>query len=311
MHAQTFKILCFGEILWDIFHDEDGVQKVLGGAPSNLCYYFNALGIHATLVSQVGNDDLGFAALKQITSLKIPHLISKSIFPTGKVDIIINNNEPQYIFNTPAAWDSITDSRALDELSTTVDLIAFGSLAHRILSENHVQDKSFDTLKRILNHNPKAKRFLDLNLRHPYYQESRILELLTFADILKINEEEFAYLKNLLGLNHHTMRDALYAMIHLLQLDFIILTLGENGSIVMSENDYSAKSAIKADHLIDTVGAGDAFSAGFLTALYQGSSFIDAHSFANNLSHYICTQKGAFVAIPKSFNVTLSQLNRW
>lgn len=312
------KILCFGEILWDIFHDDTGSHKVLGGAPSNLCYFFNALGEPATLVSQVGMDSLGDLAIETIESLKMPHIITRSKLPTGKVDIYITDNEPHYHFNIPAAWDSIPDSHALNQVTPDAKMIAFGSLAHRFLHNDHLQDyalskaldDSFITLTKILDMNPTAQRFLDLNLRSPYYHDDRVRTLLNFADALKINEAEFEYLKTLLNIENYTMRDALFTLITELSLHFIILTLGEKGSIVMSEQDYSAISACKVK-VVDTVGAGDGFSAGFISALNQGARFAQAHAFANQLSGYICTQKGAFVTIPNHFKTTLATFNKW
>lgn len=300
------QILCFGEILWDIFHEKDQTWQILGGAPSNLCYFFNALGESAQLISQVGNDELGDKALMQLEKLKIPYHIIQSDLPTGKVDITIENQEPQYQFNEPAAWDSIPYTENTSHIGKSADIIAFGSLAQRYEGNN----SSFATLKQILASNTDAIRFLDLNLRAPHFTEKRILELLSLADILKINEEEFKYLKQLFSLEKLSTRDALYQLIITLKLNFIILTLGANGSIVMSETDYSAKSIQKAE-IKDTVGAGDSFSAAFLTALNHGASFATAHHFSNQFSSYICTQKGAFVPIPSKFKAQLTTFSAW
>lgn len=308
--------LCFGEILWDIFpcqhDDKNQSESILGGAPSNLCYYLNALGNQSTLISQVGKDALGYEAIKVLDSFHIPHIIPKSDLPTGKVDIYFHNNEPSYQFNMPAAWDAIPLTQSMLDTALNADIIAFGSLAHRYneIGQSSLTDFSFETLKSILRRNTTAQRFLDLNLRAPYYHNDCVLELLSLADILKINQAEFSYLQSLLNLSHLSTRDALYHMIQQLNLNFIILTLGADGSIIMSENDYSAKSALKID-LVDTVGAGDAFSAGLLTALHQGASFSAAHDFANHFSSYICTQKGAFVPIPDHFKEQLKKLNSW
>ena len=314
MSTRNNTILCFGEILWDIFHDDlKGKSKaVLGGAPSNLCYFFNTLSESAQLISQVGNDDLGLRALQKIEVLKIPHFIATSnTLPTGKVDITIIDHEPNYLFNTPAAWDTIPYPTNLiaQETMENVQMIAFGSLASRLYLELGTQS-SFNTLTQILHNHPKALRFLDLNLRPPFYNQEMVYELLNFADILKINETEFHYLKECFSLSTLSTRDALYALIIQLRLNYVILTLGENGSIVMSENNYSALSAKKINNP-NTVGAGDGFSAGFITALNRGASFAKAHHFANELSAYICTQEGAFIDIPHTFIKALNAFEKW
>ncbi|MHC5224843.1 PfkB family carbohydrate kinase [Ignatzschineria sp. LJL83] len=302
----SYKILCFGEILWDIFHQDEKTAKVLGGAPSNLSYFFHKLGESTQFISQVGNDELGLEAIQQLQSLQIPHIIPTSNLPTGTVDIQILDHEPHYQFQTPAAWDEIPYSDAVKNAGIQANLIAFGSLAQR----NEQENSSFKTLLKILEHNPDATRFLDLNLRAPYFTNEKVLELLKLADILKINFEEFQYLKSLFDLDSLSTRDALFQLIQQLNLNFIILTLGAEGSIVMSETDYSAQSIQKIT-LNDTVGAGDAFSAAFLTALNRGASFENAHVFANRFSSYICTQKGAFVPIPESFKEALTTFSAW
>ncbi len=304
---QAAKILCFGEILWDIFHEESQQWQVLGGAPSNLCYFFNMLGEPATLISQVGNDALGKKALETLKAHHIPHHITICDYPTGRVDIEIQNGEPHYQFNHPTAWDFIPEFELQpQETQNSVEMIAFGSLSQRSLLEN----SSFSALKMLLKTYPQATRFLDLNLRAPHYHNTRVLELLALADILKINKDEFQYLKRLFSLESLSTRDALYQLILQLKLNFIILTLGAAGSIVMSETDYSAQSIQKVE-VVDTVGAGDSFSAGFLAALNRGANFSAAHQFANQLSHYICTQKGAFVEIPARFKERLHQFSAW
>lgn len=309
-------IICFGEILWDIFHDADETREVLGGAPSNLCYFFNALQKTqpALLISQVGDDALGAKALAQIAALNMAHIIPvSSTLPTGRVDILIKNNEPEYRFNTPAAWDAIPFPHSAKMPENSISMIAFGSLASRgvaSMPEEAAPESSFEMLKKLLNAHPNATRFLDLNLRAPHFEESRIVALLKYADILKINETEFAWLKSHFALTALSTRDALFALITKLSLNLVILTLGENGSIVMSPTDYSALNAKRVD-LVNTVGAGDSFAAGFLSAINHGANFQAAHRFANDLSSYLCTQEGAFVEIPESFRQKLATFSAW
>lgn len=295
-----YTFLSFGELLWDLFPD----GKVLGGAPANLAYFLHGLGESAILYSQVGDDLLGEEASQKIQALQLPAILPKSPYPTGQVKISFNeHNEPHYQFNKENAWDHLTfrEFKGLQELK----YIAFGSLALRSL-------KSREALQSLLNAAPHAGRFLDLNLRAPHYSEETLRFLLTEAEILKINEEELTILKDLFHISQLSLRDALFNLLEQLDLALILLTLGAKGSIVMSRSDYSARSASQLPGaFVDSVGAGDAFSAAFLAALQQGAELTIAHQLASDFSAFICTQKGAFVPIPAHFQERLKSSSPW
>ncbi|OYQ81583.1 hypothetical protein B9T19_02625 [Ignatzschineria sp. F8392] len=340
--------LCFGELLWDCFQDEAQKEsnqteekRILGGAPSNLCFFLNQLGFPATLVTAVGKDSLGDAALAQLNANKIPVIAARNELPTGRVDITLIEDEPHYQFATPSAWDQIPLSDEILEKAQSATLIAYGSLAMRSAiprfearfeaqqycdnrdktgsvrgSENRgekeptAESDSFETFRSILQHHPQTMRFCDLNLRTPYYTASLVDQLLRYADLLKLNEMELRYLQKIYQLESLSLRDTLYHLIERFELNAILLTLGAEGSIVMSPHDYSALSG-KSIALVDTIGAGDSFSAAFITALHQGAPFQEAHQFAHHLSHYVCTQSGAFITLPDKFSEKLTTFQAW
>ncbi|MDM1546189.1 bifunctional hydroxymethylpyrimidine kinase/phosphomethylpyrimidine kinase [Ignatzschineria indica] len=319
--------LCFGELLWDCFQDDllenkgiEGPKRILGGAPSNLCYFLNQLGFPATLVTAIGDDSLGREALAQFQQHHIPVIAAQNKFPTGRVDITIIDQEPHYQFATPAAWDQIPLTPEILEKAAATTLIAYGSLAMRsalplfdpknIDYNDELNHHSFTTLKAILENNPQAMRFCDLNLRAPYYSAPLVDQLLRYADLLKLNEMELRYLQKSYQMESLSLRDTLYHLIERFELNAILLTLGAEGSIVMSPNDYSALSG-KSITLADSIGAGDSFSAAFITALYKGASFQEAHQFAHHLSHYVCTQSGAFITLPDKFSEKLTTFQAW
>lgn len=175
---------------------------------------------------------------------------------------------------------------------------------------NNASQSSFSTLKSILEHQQQAMRFCDLNLRAPYYSAPLVDQLLRYADLLKLNEMELRYLQKSYQMESLSLRDTLHHLIERFELNAILLTLGAEGSIVMSPNDYSALSG-KSITLADSIGAGDSFSAAFITALHKGASFQEAHQFAHHLSHYVCTQSGAFITLPDQFSEKLTTFQAW
>ena len=77
----------------------------------------------------------------------------------------------------------------------------------------------------------------------------------------------------------------------------LILTCGEMGSYVITPNDISFLETPKVK-VIDTVGAGDSFTAAFCTLLLKGESVRKAHRRAVDVSAYVCTQAGAMPVLP-------------
>lgn len=301
-------LLSFGEILWDQFPTGD----LLGGAPANLAYFLCNLGERAVLFSQVGRDPLGEKALQELSKLALPALVPQIEQETGRVQISFDQEgEPHYQFNTPNAWDFLSFDpqhfqQTFNQPIESLEMIAFGTLAVR-------SDHSLKTLLNLLEKSPKAQRFLDLNLRPPFYDKERLLLLLKKADILKINEYELTLLKRYFKIEALSTRDALFTILIEAHLSMILLTLGADGSIVMTPSDYSALSSISLpkEKMGDSVGAGDAFSAGFIAALRQGAHLREAHQFANQFASFICTQNGAFVEIPPHFREKLQHYSPW
>ena len=99
------KIVCFGEVLWDIYPD----RIEIGGAPFNVYYRLHSLGNNVKIISSIGDDDLGQKALK---FFKKNNLNSKFIsidkeHKTGQVKIQLESGEPSYDIVDNVAWDFI------------------------------------------------------------------------------------------------------------------------------------------------------------------------------------------------------------
>jgi hypothetical protein len=75
-------------------------------------------------------------------------------------------------------------------------------------------------------------------------------------------------------------------------LKILILTCGEKGSYVFNGDDVSYEETPKVE-VVDTVGAGDAFTATFIASIMKGDTIRDAHQKAVEISAFVCTQEGA------------------
>jgi fructokinase len=280
-----FKIAAFGEVLWDLLPD----ASILGGAPFNFTCRINSLGNEGVMISAVGKDALGKKVLKAISELHISdqYIQINSDHPTGTVNVFFDEfNNPDYEIIKNVAYDFITYNDSLEKLIMQSDCICFGTLAQR-------NPASRQTLGELLKRFRGKYRFYDLNLRKDCYSDEIIISSLRNADILKLNKQEAYKIKDILRLDKEGLAEISKELIKKYQLQYCVITLEEYGSLaVSSEGEVVYNPGFKVK-LADPLGAGDAFSAGFLDTLLKGKSLKEASESGNQLGAMVATRKGA------------------
>lgn len=281
MNAQKKVIVGIGEILWDILP----TGKALGGAPANFAYHAKRLGEDGWAVSAIGNDALGREIMEIVMEKGLRNLISLTSRPTGTVQVSLDaKGVPSYTIMEDVAWDNIPFTPQMAALASRADAVCFGSLVQR--------GNSRDSVLRFLRAmRPEALRVFDINLRQHYYSKEVIDESLQLSDILKINDEEIRIVAELFGLGGDDTA-ACRALIERYGLKLVILTRGADGSEVITA-DEAIPQAVGQVEVVDTVGAGDSFTAAFVVAYLRGDSLADAQRLANETAAYVCSCKGA------------------
>ena len=275
------KALCIGELLWDIFPD----KKVWGGAPANFIFHTAQFGADATAYTAVGNDELGDELVKAALKTDIKLNAQKVNFPTGVVNVNVDEDGvATYQFNKNCAWDQIPLSEDLKKLSSEADLITFGTLAQRSQTSRQTIINSIKMRK------ASAKVLFDINIRQNFYSKEIIEESLKEADFLKLNEEEVIVLYAILGKNLQEIQSEY-------SLELIILTLGPDGSQIKTIDTTYDCPAFPCK-IIDTVGAGDSFTACFIINYLNGLSIPQAQELASRVAAYVCEHSGATISIP-------------
>jgi len=274
------KIICFGEILWDIFPK----KKIVGGAPLNVACHLQNLGIHTSLISQVGDDELGvklldFLSHRGITTKFIE--ISKD-FPTGTVDVSFDDKgSPQYEIKAPAAWDYISMNDKKSAAIKDVDALVFGSLACR-------SERSKECLLTLAK--TAAFRVFDVNLRSPFYTKETIETLLSLADLVKMSDEELGIIAAWY-LTEFDEQSALQFFKERFELETIVLTKGKHGAICLNGNTIYSQTSFPIQ-LMDTVGSGDAFLAALLTKIFERKAIPSCLEFACAMGALVASQQG-------------------
>lgn len=276
------KLTVFGEILWDIFGDE----KKIGGAPFNFGAHCAKLGFDVDVISAVGNDTLGIDAINAAKELGVnTENIQAVDYETGHCLVTLNNGTPSYNLVQNVAYDNIP---LPDDSCFTADAFYFGTLAQRNVN-------SQATLNKLLDGNYKEV-FFDINIRQHYYNDEMIDNSLKKTTIFKISREEI----NVLGIDG-TPEDICKVLGEKYNnLKLILVTLDKDGSLLYDVKNqkiiYSPKPTSK---VVSTVGAGDSFSACFLSNYLNGKSAEECLVRATLLSDYVVTQLGAIPDYPQ------------
>ena len=158
-------------------------------------------------------------------------------------------------------------------------------------------------------------RIFDVNLRHNYYSKEIIDESLKRCEVFKCNEDELPILCNLAGVTNISPI-AYFDYLQKRGIDCFIFTEGAKQSTIFLNNEISMKPTPKIEAL-DTVGAGDSFTASIISILMQGKSLDFTHEKAVEISAYVCTQLGAMpelsanLKLPPSYDGGFSWTRKW
>jgi fructokinase len=285
------KIVAFGELVWDIFHD----GKRLGGAPVNLVYRVNTLGDQGYLLSRIGEDELGKEALQMLGKLNITdeQVQIDPVFPTGTATVRIGNEgRPDYQIEPDMAFDHIELSAEALKLVKEADCLCFGTLVQRYgISKN--------TLRELINEAPDILKFLDLKLRKNCYSRQVIENSLNAANILQVKENELYLLKNELSLFEFESRNLAQELINEYGIDIVLVTRSKAGAFALNKEGEFYEDNGYIIELMDTVGSGVAFSAGFLHVYLETKDMKAALQFGNAAGALTAETHGGTVPVSR------------
>lgn len=290
-------IVGMGEALWDMLPE----GKKIGGAPANFAYHVSQFGLDSCVVSAVGDDKLGNELLDNFRDKKLCTRIATVPYPTGTVMVELDaNGVPKYNIKEGVAWDNIPYTPELDTLAHSTRAICFGSLAQRSPVSRETINRFIDTMP----DNKDTLKIFDINLRQDFYTKEILCNSFRKCNILKINDEELVAVSRMFGYPGIDLQDKCWILIAKYNLKMLILTCGVNGSYVFSPGEVSFVET-PVVNVVDTVGAGDSFTATFVSAIIKGLPIREAHKLAVEVSAYVCTQNGAMPELPRELTTRI------
>lgn len=302
--SKAHLILGLGELLWDVL--PDGPR--LGGAPANFAVMAARLGNHVALLSRVGWDDLGKQALERLESHPVDASLVQidSQHETGRVTVHFEEGQPQYTIHQPAAWDALELSEEWVRIASRADAICFGSLAQRGLESR----QTIQTL--VAQTSQKCVRVFDVNLRKPFYTSEVVEESLELATVIKMNEDEVPLVLDLLGMpieSELLPGDKLRLSAKRLfeefpALELVAVTRGGHGSLLVTREAFHEHPGIPTQ-VMDTIGAGDAFTAALTHYLLRGADLATLNEAGNRWGSWIASQPGSMPELAKDVHAEI------
>ena len=293
-HPNKYVIVGIGEILWDLLPS----GKHLGGAPANFTCHAWALGADARLVSRVGDDALGREIIELWGGRDLPTdtIAVDQERATGTVSVDLDaDGQPRYTIHERVAWDRIDADEAALAAVGRADAVCFGTLAQRTKSTRAAIEVLLAASRR------DALRIFDVNLRPPFVARDVIVESLKPANVLKLNEHELPVLADIFRLSG-SPAEQIAELARRFELRLVALTRGGQGSLLFADGVRSEHPGLKAT-VLDTVGAGDAFTAVLTLGLLQGWDLDRINQHANAVAAFVCSQPGATPKLPDALRL--------
>lgn len=258
-------VIGIGEFLWDVLP----TGRKAGGAPVNFAYHASQNGVEGWAVSAVGNDDAGRDLLAITDSYGIRTLVATVNKPTGTVDVALCDGQPSYTIHEHVAWDYIPLTEEMLSLAHRAGAICFGTLAQRCEVSHRTTCAMVEAVP------AEAYRIYDINLRQHFYSKELIDRSLRMANVLKINDDELVRLQKMFALPEDT-DVACRKLAEQYALRMVVLTGGDRFSSIYTSDRTSVLPTPRVK-VVDTVGAGDAFSGSLIGALLTGRTIEEAH----------------------------------
>jgi len=292
------RIISLGEVLWDLFPEGER----FGGASANVACHATIQGAEVTMVSAVGNDKHGREAIGILNKFGVDTSLVQinSEEATGTVGVELDAaGKPRFTIHEDAAWDQLAWTPKLASKIGEANAVYFGTLGQR-------EESSRATIRRALDAAKAAGVLciLDINLRAPFFSPELIRESIEYADVFKLSDDELHRVAHACSISlENDPTSILRVLVERFELDSVVMTRGAEGALFVSADKTVEQPGIPIE-VVDTVGAGDSFTAALLVGLLRGEEVSIVLQRACEVASAVCAQPGAIPEPPEIFETS-------
>jgi len=283
-------ITSIGEILFDLYPN----HKRLGGAPLNFIYHIKKLTDSGNIISRVGKDVLGNKVINDLShaGISTDFIQHDTLHPTGIAKVGVDEKgNPDFKIDIERAFDFIELTEENENLiNTETDCLYFGTLAQR----SEISRKTIQSF-----YSRGLKYFADINLRQSFYDEDILRTTLEAADFIKTNYDEMHVLNDIFIQGEYSTEKVALELMEKFNLNMIAVIRGKDGASIFDNGKKYNHTNID-NKIIDSTGAGDAFSAMLCIGYLYGFEIPYINKLANDFAYDICQFEGA---LPKNDRV--------
>ncbi len=288
----------FGEVLFDCFPDG---EEVLGGAPFNVAWHLQGFGASPLLVTATGDDERAATVAERMAAWGLTDRgVQRRAGETAMVEVQLEHGQASFSIPADQLFDRIDLEPAVRAVTEPVGLLYRGTLAARDRHSRHTVERLADQLA--------VPVFVDLNLRRPWWSAELIESSVRGASWVKLNQDELVVASGRQITSEDQLVDAAERWRARFELDVVVVTRGELGAVlVAADGQRISVAAPRVDQLVDTVGAGDGFSAVCCLGLVQGWPVGRTLRRAVAFAARLCQMRGATALDAEPYRATLEQ----
>jgi fructokinase len=287
LNGMSDLIACWGEVLWDLYPDE----RRLGGAPANVAYHLAAIGRQTALISRVGDDELGADAVAALAEAGVDTAAIQidAERETGVVGVSIDDGEASYTLHPGRAWERIALDESARLMLEDAAAICYGTLCLRA-EEGRAQFRAaMESLP------SSCMRICDPNFRPGHVDPAVVEAALTWADVVKINDDEARGIAQLFGAS-----DPIRWLMNDLGITLLAVTRGRRGSALYRGDEHHDHPGVPRDDSGgDSVGCGDAYTAVLAALAVEQRPLAEINEAANRYASFVAAHRGATPTIPE------------
>ncbi len=263
------------------------IEIFTGGSASNTAKYLQKWHIPSMVTGILGDDDDGRFFMDELKKMGLSLYIRIKNGPTGRANIFVDKKGRRSIYVMPGV-----------NLFLKKEDLPQGEILRRIKWVHATSLIGEDAMESQLSYLCELPRDIRLSLSpgmiYSRYGYRRFSDILKRTEVAFFNKDEIQLFTQ--------KNDTLSAImkLHEMGVKIVSVTLGREGSILSSiKEDEPHRLPSFAEEVVDTVGAGDAFSAGIIYGIIKDLPLNDTHIIAAISAAYAVRSRGAGSTIPE------------